>query len=139
MGTNTQMRHKPVVEHTLDIGRFVYYPNIVVGEINEGVHVTMETVARPLQIGADIYGMCTPFVYISHRLHSYSIDPIGYYEAVKRFPNFVAYGIVAKNQRRRMLAHLERLFMKKPIRVFDDLENAFAWADEVLENNPTKN
>lgn len=139
MGTNAQIHQKPIVEHTFDIGQFVYYPNIVVGVVNEGLHVTFETAVYPLQAGEQLYGNDKPFVYISHRLHSYSIDPIGYLEAVKLFPNLKAFAIVAKNKRQRMLAHLERLFMKKPIKVFDDLESAFAWAEELLEKNPIHN
>lgn len=116
-----------------EIGRFEYFHNCVVGQVNEGAHATFETVIEPLQIGAQVFGYGKDFVYISHRVHSYSIDPMSYYEAVRMFPNFKGLAIVAKNKRRRMLANLERLFMKQPIKVFDDLESAFAWADEFLK------
>lgn len=132
---------KLIVEHKLDIGRFRFYPNIVVGEVNEGVHVTFESAVLPLQIAEQIYGDYKPVVYISNRLNSYSINPIGYYEAVKLFPNLAAFAIVGKNKKIKMLANLEKLFLKKPIRVYNDLDSAFDWAIAFLEKKyaPKKN
>lgn len=121
-----------------EIGRFEYYQNYIVGKINEGVHVTYEAAAEPLQVGAQIFGYGKDFIYISDRTNSYSIEPTGYYDASKMFPNFKGLAIVAKNKRRRMLANLERLFMKRPIKVFENLEDAFTWANELLQKEKSK-
>ena len=126
-------RQKFIVEHKLDIGKFVFYTNIVVGEFYEGVHVTKENATEPIQIALQIYGDKEPIVYISHRLHSYSMDPVGYGEVVKMFPNFIGFAIVSQNRYRRMLANIEKLFIKKPIGVFYDMESAFDWAEGLLE------
>ena len=126
-------RQKFIVEHKLDIGKFVFYANIVVGEFYEGVHVTKENATEPIQIALQIYGDKEPIVYISHRLHSYSMDPVGYGEVVKMFPNFIGFAIVSQNRYRRMLANIEKLFIKKPIGVFYDMESAFDWAEGLLE------
>jgi len=126
---------KPIAEHNLEVGRFIFYPNVLVVEFNEGVHVTFENSAFPIQVALQIYGSDKPIVYISHRLHSYSMDPMGYREVVELFPNFKGFAIVAQNKRRRMLAHLERLFIKKPICVFDNLESAMLWAEEIVDTN----
>lgn len=132
MNTIADLKQQPVVEHKLDLGRFVFYKNISISEVSEGTHVTFEKVADMLKIAENVYGNDTPFVYISNRIHSYSIDPLGYYEAIKLFPNLKAYAIVSQNNRRRTLAVLEKLFMKKPIRVFDDLEKAYEWAEQII-------
>jgi len=124
MGTSIRTKQTPIVEHSLDIARIIFYPNIVIAEIKEGTHVTFENASFPMQITTEFYGADKPFVYISHRLHSYSIDPIGFREVAALFPNLKALGIVEKKRRKRMLANLERLFLKKPIRVFDNLEDA---------------
>ncbi|QLG45128.1 SpoIIAA family protein [Costertonia aggregata] len=126
---------KLIVERNLDIGRFRFYENITVGEIKEGVHVTFESAVLPLQIAEQIYGDHKPVVYISNRINSYSIDPIGYYEAIKLFPNLKAFAIVSNKRHRKMLASLEKLFMRKPIRVFDTVDEAFEWAAQLLEND----
>ena len=132
MDTLSESKQKPLVEYKVDLGRFVFYQNISIAEVREGTHVTYEKVANMLQYAEDVYGNDIPFVYISNRIHSYSIDPLGYYEAIKLFPNLKAYAIVSQNDRRRMLAVLEKLFIKKPIRVFDDMEKAFEWAEQII-------
>lgn len=133
MGTSITTKQTPIVEHNLDVGHFTFYQNILVGEFAEGVHVTFENATIPIQIATQLYGEEKPIIYISHRKNSYSMDPVGYKEVVDLFPNFRAFGIVAQNKRRRMLANLERLFIKKPIRVFDNLDAALIWAEEFLK------
>lgn len=122
-----------IAEHQLEIGKFLFYTNIVVGEFYEGAHVTKENAIEPIYISQQIYGEYKPIVYISHRLNSYSMDPVGYKEVVEMFPNFKGFAIVSKNKYRRMLASLEKLFIKKPIGVFDNMDSAFYWAEELLE------
>lgn len=134
MGTVVQAKRTPLVQHRLDVGQFTFYPNIVIGEFSEGVHVTFENASFPIQIATQLYGVNQPVVYLSHRIHSYSMDPMAYKEIVELFPNLLALGIVAQNKRSRMLANLERLFLKKPIRVFSNLEEALVWAESCLKD-----
>ncbi|MGF1559003.1 MAG: hypothetical protein ACFCUL_07940 [Flavobacteriaceae bacterium] len=135
MDTISLLKRKPVAEHTLDSGRFVFYPNISVAEVHEGMHITFEKIADILMVAQDVYGKTTPFVYISNRINSYSIDPLGYYEAIKLFPNLKAYAIVSENKNRQTLALLEKLFIKKPIHIFSDLESAFKWSEEMISKS----
>ena len=135
MRTSIKIKQTPIAEHRLDIGNFIFYQNIMVGEFAEGVHVTFEKAAFPIQIATQLYGEGKSFIYISHRKNSYSMDPVGYKELVDLYPNFIAFGIVAQNKRRRMIANLERLFIDKPIRVFDTMDNGLLWAEEVLSQN----
>lgn len=133
MHTLTQKKQELIVEHHLDIGKFSFYPKFLVSEFAEGVHVTKANALQLIQLAQKIYGDKRPFIYMSHRLHSYSMDPIGYGEVVNMFPNFRGFAIVSQNRYRRMLANLEKLFIKKPIAVFYTLEDAFVWAEELLE------
>jgi len=128
-----QIKVTPIVEHNLDVGKFVFYPNYIVGEFKEGLYVTFERAIVPIQLAIEIYGNDKSIVYISNRTNSYAVDPVGYKEVYDLFPNFEGFAIVATNKRRRMLAHLERLFIKKPIKVFSYLDNAMEWADEIIE------
>lgn len=133
MGNVIQTRQKPIVQHRLDIGNFTFYPNIIVGEFSEGVHVSFENATIPIQIATQLFGDKKPLIYISNRKNSYSMNPVGYKEVVDLFPNFKAFGIIAQTKRRRMLANLESVFIKKPMRVFDNLEDALSWAEEILK------
>lgn len=126
-------RQKFIVEHNLKIGRFRFYTNIMVGEFHQGVHVNKENAIEPIVLAQRLYGEYRPLVYISHRRHSYSMDTVGYKEVVAMFPNFKGFAIVSQNKYRRRLASLEKLFIKKPIGVFDTMENAFYWGEKLLE------
>ncbi len=125
-------QQKLILEHRLDIGRFLFYTNMVVGEFDEGVHVTKRSAAEAIEIALQLYAGRTSIIYISHRLNSYSMDPVGYGEVVKMFPNFIGFAVVSQNRYRRMLAAIEKLFIKKPVGVFYDLEAAFTWAEDLL-------
>ena len=57
---------------------------------------------------------------------------VGYNRVPDLFPNFKAFGVVAQNKRRRLLANLERLFIKKPIGVFDNFDATMLWAEAFL-------
>ncbi len=126
-------RQTLVEEHNLDIGKFTFYQNILVTEFKEGIHVTFENAAFPIQLAQMAFGTENPIVYISHRTNSYSCDPVRYREVVDLFPNFTAFAVVTKNRRRRMLAKLERFFIKKPIGIFNNMEDAIEWAHEQIE------
>ncbi len=132
---NSPVKQIPVSEHDLDIGKFTFYPNIIVCEFKEGVHVNFENAAYPIQLAQIALGSEKPVVYISHRTNSYSWDPVRYREVIDLFPNFKAFGIVSQNRRRRMLAKLERLFIKKPIGIFDNMDEAIEWAEEMIEKS----
>lgn len=123
----------PIAEHNLDIGKFTIYPNIIVCEFNEGVHIDFENAAYPIQIAQLAFGAEKPLVYVSHRRNSYSWNPVQYREVITLFPNFTAFAIVSKNKTRQMLGTLESLFMKKPIGIFENINEAVAWAEEILE------
>lgn len=133
MGTIAHVEQKLIAEHHLEIGKFLFYPNILVGEFAEGCHVTKKNAWQAIQLAQKLYGDTKPLVYVSHRVHSYSMDPMGYKEVVEMFPNFKGFAIVSQNKYRRMIASLEKLFIKKPIKVFYSLDEAFLWAGELLE------
>jgi len=124
-----------IIEHKLEIGTFLFYTNIIVGEFYQGVHVIKENAIEPIIIAQQIYGDYKPVVYISNRQNSYSMDPTAYKEVMDMFPNFKGFAIVSQNKYRRKLASLEKLFIKKPIGVFDNMNSAFYWAEKLLKND----
>ncbi len=133
MKTTAGIKQRLIAEHHLEIGSFRFYSNIMVGEFAEGAHVTKANALRPIQLAQKIYGGEIPIIYISNRLNSYSMDPVGYGEVAEMFPNFKGFAVVSKNKYRRMLAALEKFFIKKPMAVFHNLEDAFVWSGELLE------
>lgn len=126
---------KLVVEHQLEIGRFLFYPNVIIAEFNEGVHVTFDKIAIPLQLAKEFYKPASPVAYISHRIHSYSNNPLDLRKAIKVFPNFKYAAVVSKKNTVWSMPLVERLFVQVPIRVFGTLESAFSWVEEILEKD----
>ncbi len=126
-------KQTPIVEHDLKIGKFTFYSNIIIAEFKEGVYVNFEDAVYAIQVALEIFGTEQPVVYISHRKNSYSMNPASYKEVIDFFPNFAGFAVVTKNKRRRMLAYLERIFIKKPIRVFEEMDDAMLWAKEIIE------
>ncbi len=123
----------PISDYDLEIGRLTLYPNMVVGEIKEGMHIAYENFNIASQIIAEEYKGTVPFIYISNRTHSYSMDPVAYKELLPLFPNLKGFAIVTESKRRRMMSNLERFFINKPMRVFSTLEEAIIWANKLLE------
>ena len=123
----------PIAEHNLEIGHMIFYPHMIVGEVKEGGHVSYENASIAAQLIAETYQGTIPFVYISNRKNSYSMDPVAYKELFGLVPNLIGFGIVAKSKRKRMLSNLERMFVKKPMRVFGSVEDAMAWAEKLLQ------
>ncbi|WP_149304437.1 hypothetical protein [Pareuzebyella sediminis] len=132
MASIAHENQKLIVEQQWAIGKFSFYTNVVVSELAEGIHATKDKLEEPIQYAQQIYNSKTPVIYISHRLNSYSFDPVAYGEIVAMFPNLIGFAIVSTNRYRRMLASLEKLFIKRPISVFYDLEEAFIWAEKLI-------
>ncbi|SRX54936.1 hypothetical protein [Aequorivita sp. CIP111184] len=119
---------KKIVE--TDIGILYFYDNIVVFEAYEGVILSYKTAFSVLLKGLTIVGAET-FVYISNRVHSYSIKPMDY-KYLNKVPTLKAVGLVYYNEVGRSIADLESNFCKKPFHVFDNLTEAIIWGKGYL-------
>ena len=73
------------------------------------------------------------FGYITHRIHSYSVDPT-VYKDVAEIKNLVGFAIVTGNSKRLKNSDFEQFFIKKPSKAFKELEDAIVWVKELIEN-----
>ena len=113
---------------TIDI-----YENYVISCINEGFHLTPDK-NKILEDIANDYFKDKKFVYITHRKHSYSVDPSIYIQTSK-IKNLVGFAVVAKVPLSKGNAEVEKLFFNnKPFEIFTTLEEAKAWVKTVLSN-----
>ena len=113
-----------------DIGKVYFYKNIVVFEAKEGIVLSYKTGFSILLKGLSILGT-KPFVYISNRIHSYSVKPMDY-KYLNKVPTLKAVALVNYNEAGHLNADLEAKFCKKPFRVFDNLQEAFIWGNGFL-------
>ncbi|WCO00382.1 hypothetical protein [Psychroserpens ponticola] len=104
-----------------------YYMIVV---INEGITVTTTHNDVLLNV-ADTYYKNKPFVYITHRLHSYSVDPAIYKETSK-IKNLAGFCVVSADYKAKRNAEIEKLFLNKPFEILDTIEEATIWANTVL-------
>jgi hypothetical protein len=116
---------------TLDFCNVSIYDNYMVVVINEGVTVLLKHNNILAELAKD-YFENKPFVYITHRLNSYSVDPNIYIETSK-IDNLRGFAVVSKDYKARSNAEVEKMFLSKPFGIFSELEEAYEWANEMVK------
>lgn len=106
------------------------YDNYIVTIMNEGVTITPQHNQVLLNI-VDTYYQNKKFVYITHRLKSYAVDPKIYFETSK-INNLIGFAVVSKDYKAKTNAEVEKLFFTKPFEIFDTLNEAIAWAKSIM-------
>ena len=101
------------------------YDNYTVVVMNEGVNITPEHNDILINV-VDTYFKGKKFVYISHRLNSYSVDPSIYFETSK-IKNLAGFAVVSNDYKAKSNAEIEKLFLDKPFEIFNTLEEAIEW------------
>ena len=108
-----------------------FYNNYVIAVINEGEHVDHKINQKLINIMDQHYK--TPFVYITHRIHSYSVDP-NIYPKTTTTKNLIGFAVVSEDYVSKNNAKIERLFFGKPFEVFTELNDAIIWAEDLVKN-----
>ncbi|MEW7280035.1 hypothetical protein ABW636_15685 [Aquimarina sp. 2201CG1-2-11] len=127
-----KINKKLIKKFEIDIGVVYFYKNYVITEINEGVVLNFEKAAKLLQLGIEYYGTKVPFIYISNRINSYSFEPTSHFKSTEMFPNLKGFGVVIYDQLNSDVAKIEQTFINKPTNIFYSLEEAIAWAEELI-------
>lgn len=116
----------------LDFGALEFHENLAIGIINEGVDLSQEQ-------ESEIFSYCTrqfgeeDFVFISHRINSYSFNPFMHKEVANMQEHLKAYAVVARTPAQRLSFAIEKLFFKKPCSFFLNMEDAMLWASRHLK------
>ncbi len=120
----------------LDIGAVHFYEHMVVTEMKEGIFLDFDRSAALFELGKQFFGDTVPFVYISNRMHSYSIDPTAHFKSVALFPNLKGYATVVYDEMNRRVAELEQAFIKgKKARIFTNLGEALRWSETLIHKD----
>ncbi|WP_047547630.1 hypothetical protein [Psychroserpens sp. Hel_I_66] len=105
------------------------YENYMIVTVDTGVHITSQHNKILTEIATSHF-INTRFVYITHRVNSYSVDPAVYKE-VSKIDNLAGFCVVSKNFMAKSTAQIERLFLDKPFEIFDGLTEAISWAKSI--------
>ncbi|AEE20720.1 hypothetical protein JM84_1940 [Dokdonia sp. Hel_I_63] len=120
------------LEHhlSLSFGEITVYNDYVYTIMNEGITVQPNFNDILLAV-AEIYYSDREFVYITHRINSYSIDPIIYLETskIKNLKGFIA---VCPNKSLIESFRVEKLFFNKPFAVYQTLDEALKYKEKLL-------
>ena len=115
---------------TLDFCKMTIHDNYMVVVMNEGINITPNHNNVLLEI-TENYFLGKPFVYITNRINSYSVDPKIYFETAK-IENLVGFAVVSNDYKAKTNAEVEKLFFTKPFKIFSKLSEAAAWADNFV-------
>ena len=120
----------------LSFGDIFLFERYLIVEFNEGVIHNTELNETIIAITEAHFGD-KPFGYIANRVNSHSVDPIVYHQSGK-IHNLKAIAIISFNLRNMATAALEKTFFCKPFRIFENLDMACDWIDQVvIPNNIT--
>jgi len=109
-----------------------FYENYVIGIINDGITIS-ENETNIVTGAANLFFKQTPFVYISKRVNSYSVNPV-IYKSLSRNDNMVGFAVVSDNYSSLTSAEVEKLFYNRPFGIFNALEEAKNWASDLLKS-----
>ena len=112
---------------------YVYNKNILVVEVHEGVNLSYASAASLLFKGLLVLKN-RPWVYVSHRVNSYSVVPTDY-EYLHKINTLKALSIVVPTGTDPSTTAIEQIFCRKPFKLFNNgLEEAMQWAEKILKD-----
>ncbi len=132
-----KIKNKLIRKHEVkNVGTFHYYDNLMISELKEGIIVDLDVVLEVTnKLTNKYYGTTIPFVYISNRVNSYSIQPTVHIDAKKLAPNVKGYAVIGKKPFHAQILEIEKLFLDIPAKIFDNLTDAVAWANKLVLNS----
>jgi len=115
--------------YKLDYAEVLVFENYLINQVSEGVLVKTSDVDRLRDIIIKHFSD-NPWVYISNRVFSYSVDPMSYKKASK-IKNLRGIVIVAPDEMKMEMAQFEQNFSDIPVTILETLTQAIVWADQL--------
>ncbi|WP_191859698.1 hypothetical protein [Hanstruepera ponticola] len=112
-------------------GNVTIHDNYVIAVMNEGITVTPE-LNDVLEDISEQFFTNKNFVYITHRINSYAVDPNIYFRTSK-IQNLVGFAVVTGKKIVIDNTELESVFLTKPFKAFSKLDDAIIWANALCK------
>ena len=113
----------------LSFCKMTFSKNYVICNINEGETVTVEKSDLQTKVILDHYQE-RPFVYITHRINDYKVDP-SIYSNTSKIDSLAGFVVVSESRSSVKDALYEKMFLDKPFEIFQDLDDAILWAETI--------
>ncbi|MFL0352474.1 hypothetical protein [Xanthomarina sp. GH4-25] len=118
---------------TYPFGKVTIHDNFLIFVMNEGITVLPEYNEILVEIATTFFKN-KRFVYITHRINSYSVDPNIYFKT-SQIENLIGFAVVTGDKIYRDNVALEKTFFSKPFKSFTELNDAIDWANKLIENS----
>jgi hypothetical protein len=134
---DTPFYHRAIQEINYSFGDFYLFDTFVVGEIKEDILFTWKDHGKILMAElSNLYdNNGEDIIYISNRVHDYSLIPMNWTKFHQNQYRLKAYGIISYTRTGFYNAMLERMFVNTKVRWFNSLESAITWVDEFSDSN----
>ena len=119
-----------------EFGEIRVFKSFVVVVMKEGITVKPEYNQDLIDISEE-YFKDRPFGYITYRKNSYSVDPMIYLKTSK-IENLIAFAVVSEDGLRSSNLEIEKRFLKKPLKHFNNLDAAKDWVNKMIKEAPPK-
>ena len=116
-----------------NLGSLYFYDNVVVSEINEDAHVSLDVGEEHMELIQNHFGD-KPFIYLSNRVNEFSTNAIDFEKFCNIFPNMKAFLTVYYNQFTYKSLFFEKQFCKTPYFDFKNLTEAYNYVSLYLLN-----
>lgn len=128
---------KPIIvrEYQLDLGKVQVFNDYMVSIFDEGTTITTEGLFQILGI-MEIHFRDKNFGFISLRKHAYAIDPM-IYNQLREMENLKALAVVSIKEIDMHNFNIEKLFYKKNMKFFIDMDNALVWVKRRVKTSRT--
>lgn len=111
----------------LDFCSLELFDNYVICIVNEGETVCEKNSAKQTKFLLN-YFKEKPFVYITNRINSYSVDPL-IYNTSSKITSLLGFGVITYDTIALNTIEIEKPFFKgKPFKTFEDINDAINWA-----------
>ena len=125
-----------MINLNLDFADVRIFNNFIVVVMKEAITVKPEYNAELVSI-SEKYFKDKLFGYITYRKNSYAVNPMVYLKT-SEIENLVAFAVVSSDGLRSRNLEVEKIFLKKPLKHFTNLDDAKNWVNEVIEKRTSK-
>lgn len=122
-----------------NIGTIYLFENIVVSEINEGVHLTVESSLEYIKLISKFFSNKKPFGYISNRINSFSVEAIDYKKFTNLLENMKVFSAVNHNENNILNVDIEKKFCDIPYKTYDCIIQSYKEIDYLITSYKKEN
>lgn len=131
---DSKLRTQVIKTKNLDFGSLHFFENVIISEINNGVHVDANNYLDIIIPCAEFYGTKRSLGYISNRINNYSISPIEI-SKIDILKNINISTSITYCDKDTKIAKFEERFCKTEMKNnFSDLYSGFNWVNQLILN-----